>query len=1062
MQCGAYKTVRELVSGSTATIFLAVDAAGDAGKPRFAVKLCTAGAGIDSEWQSEKDREAASHRVWDFLASTTRQKRAHAAGSRHVAAVHDGGTCEQGPWFATDYYPRTAQKLIEGHVTLTCEALHHIIHSVLRGALEYKAHTGESHGNIKPSNVLLGGQRRLEIASVALSDPFASKTEHVTNLEVADLRAIGELLYQLVRRRGDVSGAEHWPIETSSDWTTVYGDATPAWLKLGNQLLDPNLWQSGLTLESLGQQLDQLSPKEGLPWLKMAAVIVALGVVGGSAWWGWQHFDRSRELKRIHAFQLAVGSAENALQTKDYASSVAAVAKASALLAESPMVKERIAAEIQKLSIVKTGLETEFQVQLKAANDALTSKQFATAKAKANDLLALNPEDPSAKNILQLAQAGLDAMGDAERKLQILLQAAQTAFNQKQYAEADAKAKQALTLKPGDPTAQGIEAQARTQLAATAKLEADYKVAVTAAQDSLGRKQFTEAETKAKQALALKPGDQAAQGIADQARKQIESMVKLETDAAATLLAAQNAFNQNQYADAEAKAKRALALKPGDPQALKIIAQAQDQLASMAKLETDYKTAVTAAQDFLTKKQYADADTKAKQALRLKPGDPTAKGIEGQALKQLADMARLEADYKVAVTAAQSLLTKKQYAEAETKAKEALALKPGDRTAKGIEEQALRQLSSMARLEADYKAALAAAQASLTKKQYADADTKAKEALLLKPGDPTAKGIEEQALKQLADMAKLEADYKAAVTAAQSLFTKKQYADADTKAKEALLLKPGDPTAKGIEEKALKQLATVAQLEADYKAALAAAQASLTKKQYADADTKAKQALLLKPGDPTAKGIEEQALKQLADMAKLEADYKAAVTSATKASGEGKLALALFRSGEALQLRESSPEAKTIRESSSTGLERLMTANNWVGMQQAMRDLPEGAASKAPLLGYSQWLADKDPMKILLLDLERYDRVLVQMAITYDARSEISAIPNSAVLGAGVPTRKQESLPSAFITAEEKRLDNLKANYERLSQERPKYFDSIVTGRTKVIEKVRKYLRSYE
>src|SRR5882672_8126636 len=117
MQCGAYKTVRELVSGSTATIFLAVDAAGDAGKPGFAVKLCTAGAGFDSEWQSEKDREAASQRVWDFLASTTRQKRTHAAGARHVAAIYDGGTCDQGPWIATDYYPRTAQKLIEGHVT---------------------------------------------------------------------------------------------------------------------------------------------------------------------------------------------------------------------------------------------------------------------------------------------------------------------------------------------------------------------------------------------------------------------------------------------------------------------------------------------------------------------------------------------------------------------------------------------------------------------------------------------------------------------------------------------------------------------------------------------------------------------------------------------------------------------------------------------------------------------------------------------------------------------------------------------------------------------------------
>jgi hypothetical protein len=878
MQFGAYKTVRELGSGSTATIFLAVDAAGEAGKPRFAVKLCTAGAGIDSEWQSEKAREAASQRVWDFLASTTRQKRAHAAGARQVAPIHDGGTSEQGPWFATDYYPRTAQKLIEGHVTLTCEALHHILQCVVRGALEYKAHTGESHGNIKPSNVLLGSQRKLDEASVVLCDPFASKTEQVSNLELADLRAIGELLYQLVRRRSDVSGAEHWPIETSHDWTTVFGDQAPQWLALCNQLLDPNIWQTPFNLEALDQQLARLKPKESGAWLKMAAMIVVLGLLAGGSWWGWQAFGGVKVTRQIKKFQQAVGTVESAFQSKDYPSYFEAVKSAANLIPSAPKVREMVRPELQKLAEIEAKIGEEFQAAMKAGLAAQGNKDYQQALALAEAALKIRDQDPAAAKLRKEAQDQIDLRIAAlaqQQAYETAMKAGLTAQGNKDFRQALAQAEAALKIRAQDPAAMKLKREAQDQIdvmAATLMQQQAYETAMKAAGTAQANKDYQLALAQAEAALKIRDSDPGALKLKKEAQDQIDLLVATrmkEQAYDAAMRAGLAAQGNKDHQQALAQAEAALKIKGGDLPALKLKKEAQDQISLLAITLTQqqaYETAMKAGLAAQGSKDYQQAVVQAGAALKIKDKDPAALKLRKESqdeLDRLAAALMQQQAYETAMKAGLTAQGNKDYQQALAQAEAALKNRERDPAALKLKKEAQDQIDLLAarlKNEQAYEAAMKAGVAAQGNKDYQQALAQAEAALKIKDKDPAALKLKKEAQDQidlLAAALKNEQAYQAAMKAGTAAQGNKDYQQALAQAEVALKIKDKDIAASKLKQDAQGQLNLLAAALKQQQArdAVKAGQMALERTELRLAIEKANEALTLDPGQVEAKKL---------------------------------------------------------------------------------------------------------------------------------------------------------------------------------------------------------------
>jgi hypothetical protein len=147
----------------------------------------------------------------------------------------------------------------------------------------------------------------------------------------------------------------------------------------------------------------------------------------------------------------------------------------------------------------------EYTRALQAAQSAFQQKQYQPTIEKAAAVLAIKPNDPTALDLQRQAKsrlADLQAAAQQQEQFAVLLQAGQTAFEGKNYAAAASNADAALVLSPEDPAARALRASARTR--------ADYGAALSAGQAALARTNYAVALQQAESALALNPTGQEA------------------------------------------------------------------------------------------------------------------------------------------------------------------------------------------------------------------------------------------------------------------------------------------------------------------------------------------------------------------------------------------------------------------------------------------------------------------------------------------------------------------------------------------------------------------------
>ena len=111
------------------------------------------------------------------------------------------GSEDRGTWYATRYYPRSVQSLLKAGVALEARDIFHILQGLVHAALHLKRASGRSHGNFKPANIFVEGLRKVRNSRVLVADALAGDHEDMQRFERADLRSIGELLYELVLNR---------------------------------------------------------------------------------------------------------------------------------------------------------------------------------------------------------------------------------------------------------------------------------------------------------------------------------------------------------------------------------------------------------------------------------------------------------------------------------------------------------------------------------------------------------------------------------------------------------------------------------------------------------------------------------------------------------------------------------------------------------------------------------------------------------------------------------------------------------------------------------------------
>jgi hypothetical protein len=149
------------------------------------------------------------------------------------------------------------------------------------------------------------------------------------------------------------------------------------------------------------------------------------------------------------------------------------------------------------------------------------------------------------------------------------------------------------------------------------------------------------------------------------------------------------------YREASNQIASALASKPGDPMALKLMNDAQQALNSGAQ-QQKYQSAIETAKTALAAKNFQEAANQAGVALSVKPGDPMAASLQAdsrKAMDALTAAAQQLQQYRSATNAAAAALSQSNYQSAINQARVALAIRTNDPIASTIKSQAETSLS---------------------------------------------------------------------------------------------------------------------------------------------------------------------------------------------------------------------------------------------------------------------------------------------------------------------------------------------------------------------------------
>lgn len=207
------------------------------------------------------------------------------------------------------------------------------------------------------------------------------------------------------------------------------------------------------------------------------------------------------------------------------------------------------------------------------------------------------------------------------------------------------------------------------------------------------------------------------------------------------------------------------------------------------------------------------------------------------------------------------------------------------------EEEAKNLQANAAASESKYKEAISKGDAAFNKKDYLTAKASYQDALTIKKGEayPVGKLVEiDKLMADAAKNAQVEADYKAAIAKADQAFGTKNYDAAKGSYTDALKLKPAESYPKSKLDEIAKLLTNESknkELDAKYNAAIAAGDKAFGAKTYDAAKSSYTEALALKSGEKYPKS-------QLAEIERLQNELNAKNKSAAELLEKYKAAIA--------------------------------------------------------------------------------------------------------------------------------------------------------------------------
>lgn len=664
--------------------------------------------------------------------------------------------------------------------------------------------------------------------------------------------------------------------------------------------------------------------------------------------------------KKEAEYKAAVDAGNKAFSSKNYEEAKAQFNKAAGIKPNEDYPPKKIA-EIESILAGNADKDKKYLDAIAKGDKAFGEEKYTDAIAAYKEAIAAKPSEKYPQNKLSEIDNLLANAQKIEKEYNDAIAKADQLFGLKDYANAKTNYQKASQLKPNQEYPKKKISEIDALIAEQQGKEKAYADAIAAADKAFGNESYEEAITQYEKASQLKKEEKYPKDKIAEAKNLLAKNAQLEADYKAAISKADNLFAAKNYPESKKEYVRATSLKPKETYPKNQITEIDKLMAEEASREANYKDAIAKADMAFKTDNLEQAKEQYTKALQYKPAEKYPQDQLTLIDKKLSEQNQKDKAYNEFIAKADADMAGEKYTDAKNLYNKALEIKPAEKYPKDkikeleklMADQAMKE-EERKKNDAKYAEFIKQADARLATKEYDISLLRYKDAAAIKPAEEypkkkiqeieellakLAKEQEEIKLKQASDKKKKE-QYEEYILSADKSFKLEKYEEAKSSYEKALTILPDEKYPKDriaqIDE-ILKKKQSEAQLAAEaekkkreyYDALIAKADNDLAAEEFTKARENYQMALAVMPSEqyPKNKLAEIEQLIKLKQQKQLDAQklaelekqkeeqYKSFLSKAEKsvAVKEYQEAINFLQSAAALKPTESFPP-KRIQE----------------------------------------------------------------------------------------------------------------------------------------------------
>ncbi|MCL2511074.1 MAG: hypothetical protein FWF09_03385, partial [Bacteroidales bacterium] len=596
------------------------------------------------------------------------------------------------------------------------------------------------------------------------------------------------------------------------------------------------------------------------------------------------------ELQR--QFDECITKGDHFFTTEKYADAKTEYEAALKLIPASTLAKEKITTVKAKIQ----DIDTEYKKQIASGDALYRENELEEAKTAYQAALKLKPEQPYPQQRIDQINSIIYAEAALAAELDVVVKAADQAFDNQNYTLATKKYNEALDILSSHTHSRERLQEIRRLIGENESKQLAYNAAIEKANAHFNQKRYPEAKSEYQSALNIYPNESFPKERITQINAILHDEESLQQNYDALIADADVAFNAKNWETAIKKYTEASELKPAENYPKQQLVKANKEYQAQLDLNKRYNEAITRADGLFNNQQWNESITAYQAASKVKPDETYPADQIAIAKGKMGDLAQLESNYKTAIAEADALFKSKSWSESIVKYQGALALKPSetypqqqiDKANAEIDAMATKEAERIAAIQKSYDEAITRADGLFNNQQFSESITAYQAALKAKPDETYPADQIAIATVKMGDLAQLESNYKTAIAEADALFKSKSWGESIVKYQGALALKPSeaypqqqiDKANAEIDAMATKEAERIAAIQKSYDEAITRADGLFNNQQFSESITAYQAALKAKPDETYPADQIAIATVKMGDLAQLESNYKTAITEA--------------------------------------------------------------------------------------------------------------------------------------------------------------------------------------